>query len=141
MSTLTTYKIKKLRPIHDHVLVVDMEFKERLTSGGIILPSDDSKTQGIRPRWAKVYAIGPEQKDVEVGQYILIAHGRWTRGVTIEVDGEELEIRRVDNNDILLVSDEPQSDDTFSDAIHADHKQKILEGSLHNVGTQNEIII
>lgn len=141
MSTIITYKIDNIKPLHDHILVKDMEFGERLTSGGILLPKDDAKTQGIRPRWAEVFAIGPKQTDVEVGEYILVDHGRWTRGITIEIDGEETTIRRVDNNDILAVSKEPMFDDTFSEATHADHKTKILDGSLHNVGTQNEIII
>jgi|GEM_PF-864211 len=140
MSTITKYNIKGLKPLHDHILVKDMEFGERKTSGGILLPKDDAKTQGIRPRWAEVYAVGDDQTDVQVGEYILVKHGRWTRGITVDINGEEMVLRRVDNNDILLISDEPQSDDTFSEATHADHKQKILDGSLHNVGTQNEII-
>ena len=102
--------------------------------------ANDATTKGIRPRWAKVYAVGPLQKDVEVGQYILVKHGRWTRGIQVEINGEELDVRRVDPNDILLVSDEPQNDDTFSDAVQAEKSRKITEGSLHNVGTQNEIL-
>jgi hypothetical protein len=63
-----------------------------------------------------VYAIGPEQTEISVGQWVCVAHGRWTRGVKIEQqDGTELTIRRVDNNDVLLVSDEQPQDDTFAD--------------------------
>ena len=92
-----------------------MSFDIRITNSGILLPNDDMKSSGIRPRWAKVYAIGPDQTDVKVGQYVLISHGRWTRGVTIEdIEGEKT-IRRVDPNDILMVSDEPVQDDTMSD--------------------------
>jgi co-chaperonin GroES (HSP10) len=96
-----------------------MEFKERLSRGGIILMDDDMKSSGIRPRWAKVYAVGPEVKDedIKVGSYIMIAHGRWSRGQTIEdADGEKI-IRKVDSNDILLVSDEYVNDYTMSDKI------------------------
>jgi co-chaperonin GroES (HSP10) len=82
-----------------------MEFSERFTSGGILIPSDDMKAEGVRPRWAQVFAVGPEQEDVAVGEYVLVKHGRWTRGVTIDVDGEEMVLRMIDNNDILLVSD------------------------------------
>ena len=75
------------------------------------------KNSGIRPRWAKVYAVGPEQKDIQVGQYILISHGRWTRGIKIQdIEGVKT-IRKVDNNDILLISDEPVLDETLSDKV------------------------
>jgi co-chaperonin GroES (HSP10) len=90
-----------------------MEFKERFTSGGIVIPGDDGKVQGVRPRWAKVYAVGAEQKDVTVGQYVFVSHGRWSRGIEIvDADGKHT-IRKVDPNDILMVSDEEQFDDTM----------------------------
>lgn len=106
----------KLRPLNDTVLVADMNFEFRVTSSGIILPTDDAKNSGIRPRWGLVYAVGPEQMDVKVGQWICIAHGRWTRGIDIVDDnGVKKTLRKVDNKDILLVSDEPVVDDTISD--------------------------
>lgn len=109
--------VGSLKPLKDTVLVTDMNFEYRVTTGGIILPSDDAKNSGIRPRWAKVYAVGPEQKEVSVDQWILVSHGRWTRGVEITVDGVNHTIRKVDNNDILLVSDTPVIDDTMSDKV------------------------
>jgi len=108
-------KINRIRAIRDHIIVTEMNFKERFTSTGLYIPSDDMKSTGIRPRWAQVYAIGPEQKDIEVGQWVCVAHGRWTRGVKIEEpSGNELTIRRVDNNDVLLLSDEQPQDDTLA---------------------------
>ncbi len=119
MSTaaFSAHKITKLIPLRDSVIVTDMKFDERISNGGIILPNDDMKSSGIRPRWAKVYAVGPEQKDIKIGQYILIAHGRWTRGVKIEDREGEKVIRKVDNNDILLVSNKPVNDHTMSDKV------------------------
>jgi co-chaperonin GroES (HSP10) len=111
------HKINKIKPIHDTIIVSDMEFTERITSSGIILPNDDGKNSGIRPRWGKVYAIGPEQKDLAIGQYILVSHGRWSRGIKIEDSEGEKIVRRVDPNDILLVSDEPVDDNTMSDKV------------------------
>ena len=107
----------KLKPLLDHIIVSDMKFDERISSGGIVLINDDMKSSGIRPRWAKVYAIGPQQKDVVVGQYILINHGRWTRGVKIDDGNGEKTIRKVDNKDILLISDNPVNDSTMSDKV------------------------
>lgn len=116
---LSVTKITKLRPLKDTILVHGMEFKERLSRGGLILLDDDMKSQGIRPRWGQVYAVGPDVKDVKVNDYIMIAHGRWSRGQTIEDEDGEKVIRKVDPNDILLVSEEKISDYTMSDKVVA----------------------
>jgi hypothetical protein len=114
-------KVTSIKALNDHVLVADMNFKERQLSSGIYLLNDDSRTAGIRPRWARVYATGPDQQDIQIGQWILVSHGRWTRGVTIEDTDGEVTIRRIDPNDILLVSDsEPTGDDSLSSAVLKD---------------------
>lgn len=107
------HEITSLRVLHDHVVVEEMAFDSRTTSGGIIVLNDDKKVEGVRPRWAKVYAVGAEQHDVEVGQWVLVEHGRWTRGVKVKDSNGEHTIRRVDNNAILAVSDEQVIDDTM----------------------------
>lgn len=117
-------KVENLRTLKDFVLVTDMNFGERITSGGLVLLNDDSRSAGVRPRWARVYALGNQQKDFAVGQWILVSHGRWTRGVNIEVDGEELTIRRIDPKDVLLVSDQEPSDDTLSSAVEINSKER-----------------
>jgi Chaperonin 10 Kd subunit len=116
-------KIDKIRALNAHVLVTDMHFGERKLGSGIILGNDDGTSEGIRPRWAQVFAIGPDQHDVRVGQWILVAHGRWTRANDIEVNGEKKSLRRVDQNDILLISDaEPGTDDSMSTAVNIQAK-------------------
>lgn len=111
-------EITNIKPLHDHVLVKNMNFGERKTSAGIILKGDNAKLEGIRPRWAEVYAVGPEQKEIKPGQWICVSHGRWTRAVYVKTpDGQEFYIQRVDNDDILLVSDERPSDETIGDGI------------------------
>jgi co-chaperonin GroES (HSP10) len=100
-----------IRPIGKRVLVCKMRFGDIKTKGGIILLDDDGKEQGIHPRWCQAYAVGPKQQDVSVGQWLLVAHGRWTRGMIVEKDGEKQEVRMVDENDILLISDEEPSID------------------------------
>lgn len=99
-----------LRPIHDKVIVTDLERGEKKTKAGIIL-LDDSTTEagerGIRPRWARVYAVGPEQTDVTVNQWILLEHGRWTLGQDFtEPSGETVRIWLADHEAILAVSEE-----------------------------------
>ena len=95
-----------ITPLKKRVLVSDMHFGETRSKGGIILVDDDGSEGGIHPRWAEVYAIGNKQKDVTVGQWILVAHGRWSRALKVKKDNVELEVRMIDEDDILLVSDE-----------------------------------
>jgi co-chaperonin GroES (HSP10) len=100
----------KLKPLKDNVLVTDMSFEEQKTSSGIIIQSDDGKSHGVKPRWAKVWAIGPEQQDVKVGEWIYIEHGRWTRGIKVEDGDNEIIVRRVDTTAILLTAEEKPTD-------------------------------
>lgn len=96
-----------LRPVGNRVLVTDMYFGEQKTSSGLIISSDDGKTRGIYPRWGKVYKKGPDNKDeYDIGHWILIEHGRWTRGILLD-DGEgEKEVRMVEAESVLAYSDE-----------------------------------
>lgn len=124
-SYRTTHKISKLVPLKDNVLVRDMNFSGRQLSSGIVLLGDDAKTSGIRPRWARVYAIGPDQKEIKPGQWVYIEHGRWSRGIEVEIDEETFTLRRIDPNAIIFVSDEePPTDDTFSDKVQAESKTR-----------------
>jgi len=94
------------KPLGNGIAVRNMEFGEQKTESGLIVLSDDGKNSGIHPRWGEVTHIGPDQHDVKIGQYVLVAHGRWSRG--FELNGETL--RTVEPNDVLGVQDEqPQS--------------------------------
>jgi co-chaperonin GroES (HSP10) len=112
----------QIRPLNDSVIVSDMVFDQRISRGGIVLLNDNGSTAGIRPRWAQVYATGPDQQDVAVGQWVCVAHGRWTRGIDVEDESGKKTLRRVDPKDIMIVSDEPVQDDTFSEAVQAERK-------------------
>ena len=103
-----------IQPLRDNVIVEEMKFGIQTTSKGLIIPSDDGANHGIKPRWGRVHAVGPEQTDIQVGQYILVEHGRWSRGIELvdPATGEEKTIRLVDKNNILLVSDDPDYDVT-----------------------------
>jgi hypothetical protein len=113
-------KRSEIRALKKDVIVTDMAFDVRITQSGLILPNDNGTGLGIRPRWGQVYATGPDQDDVAVGQWVCVAHGRWTRGVDIEDESGLRTIRKIDPKDILLISDAetcPQ-DDTMGDAVH-----------------------
>jgi hypothetical protein len=113
---------EQLQALNDSVIVGDTVFDERITTGGIVLLNDNGKSLGIRPRWGRVYAVGPDQQDVKVGEWVCIAHGRWTRGIEIEDENGKQTLRRVDPKDILIQSDEQPRDETFSTAIHVEAK-------------------
>lgn len=109
------YDVKniKVRAIRDHVIITDMYFGEMKTSSGIVIQSDNAKAHGVKPRWGRVYKVGPEQQDVKEGQWVLVEHGRWTRKFTID-DGEGVkEIQRVDVPAIMAVSDERPNEEEF----------------------------
>ena len=93
-----------VRPLDDRVLVCNMEYGEKITRGGLIIPNADGKESGIHPRWATVYAVGSRVTDVRPGDQVLLAHGRWTRGVRIVTsDGRDLVVRMVENHSIMGV--------------------------------------
>ena len=123
-AAFAPHRVSGLRPLDNTVIVEDMTFSERQLSSGIVLLNDNGTTAVIRPRWGRVYATGPNQSDVTVGQWICVAHGRWTRGIEIEDNVGPKTIRKVDPKDILLVSNEQPDDATMSDAIQAQAKDR-----------------
>lgn len=114
---------RQIRPLNDVVIVKDMKFEERMTKSGIVLLNDNGKSTGIRPRWAQIYAVGPDQNEFHVDQWICVAHGRWTRGIDVEDESGVQTLRRIDPDDILLTSDQPVQDDTMSEAVHVEARQ------------------
>ena len=94
-------------PIADHILVENIESEGERVQRGIILPSEQGIDRGVRPRWAKVFMIGPEQTEIKEGQWVLIEHGRWTRGVKLN---SGTVIRKVDPDALMMVSDEQPED-------------------------------
>ena len=114
-----------VRAVGNRVLVSDMYFGEQTTVSGIVLTTDDGKTRGIYPRWAKVHCKGPSNTDpYEVGQWILIEHGRWTRGFKVDEGNGELELRMIDADCVLAYADERPNDiylgEEFADGAGTD---------------------
>jgi len=112
------------KPLRDGILVRNMDFGERKTASGLIVLSDDGKTGGIHPRWGEVIAVGNEQEDVSVGQYVMVAHGRWSRG--FELNGET--VRTVDPKDVLGIQD-VEPDNTIFKASGG-HQTRAYEGKV-----------
>jgi co-chaperonin GroES (HSP10) len=100
------------------VLVTDLERGSRIVKG-IIIPNDNGKDEGIRPRWGRVFSIGTGVMDIKEGQWILIENGRWTRMLKVrQEDGSYIQLWGVEYpKSVMLVSDtDPdQSIEIFSD--------------------------
>jgi co-chaperonin GroES (HSP10) len=105
MATIYEARPMTIRAIRDDVIVIDMDMGDQITASGIVIQSDDGKAHGVKPRWCKVYKVGPRQHTVKEGQWILVEHGRWTRKVKID-DGDGVkEIQKVEVKSILASSD------------------------------------
>ena len=101
----------KIVPLKDKVIIYNMNFGEEVTSTGIVLQSDNGKGTGVHPRWAQIWAIGPEQTDVKVGEWVLMEHARWTRAIKYEdANGNEFDIFMADTKGMMLVADERPND-------------------------------
>jgi co-chaperonin GroES (HSP10) len=100
-----------LRPLKNKVLVHNLEQGEKMTSGGIILLDDNGKERGITSRWGIIYKVGPEIDYLQEGDWVLIEHGRWSRGVDLkDSNGKTVTtIRQVDPDCIMLKATEPPS--------------------------------
>lgn len=111
MATAFEARQMQVRPLPQDILVYDMDLGEQQTASGIIIQSDDGKSHGVKPRWARVYKVGNSvDLDVKAGQWILIEHGRWTRKIKID-DGESIkEVQKVEVKSIMAVADEKPAD-------------------------------
>ena len=110
-------KVKgSIRPIHNRVIVKNMNFGEQKTAGGIIITSDDGKDRGIKSRWGQIVSKGKTNTDpYEVDDWVLVEHGRWTRTFQVDVDddGNYVDMRTVEAESILGWSDEIPEDVAF----------------------------
>jgi co-chaperonin GroES (HSP10) len=102
----------KIKPLGKKILVNNMYFGDQETKSGIIIANDNGKERGIYPRWAQVWAVGPDfDEEFSVGDWILVEHGRWTRGIEVEdQNGNVTVIRRIDNDCVMAVADERPSE-------------------------------
>lgn len=105
---------KEFIPQRGKVFVTDIERGMRRSFGGIILTDDNFKDHGIRPRWARVWKVAPDIDYLNVGEWILIEHGRWTLRIDMEIDGEEIGCWSVDTSAILLASTDEECPTDYS---------------------------
>ena len=140
IPTIDKYK-GNLKAIGNRVLVSDMDFGEQKTAGGLIIGSDDGNVRGIYPRWGKVQSKGPKNVDpFEIGQWILVEHGRWTRGITMTDENEEdVVLRMVEAESILAYADEKPDDIRMSGSSEGDYAPDTVDpGQFVSTATNNQ---
>ena len=96
----------KLRALGNKILCKEMERGQQVSRGGIILPDDDAREEGIRPRWMQVVSVGPEVRGISPDQWIMVEHGRWTHGMEVRVGDDKFTIWGAEEESVLLISDE-----------------------------------
>ena len=95
-----------IRMLHDRVLVqLDKESGERRSTGGIVIPAT-AALGNRRLGWAKVAAVGPNARVVEIGDRVLFDPDDKAE---VEVTGESYELLR--ERDVHAVAAE-RLDDT-----------------------------
>lgn len=100
--------MRTINPLGNQIILINLEHGEKKTAAGLIIADDSTISagdRGIKPRWAEVYAVGPEQKDVVVGQWVLMEHGRWSVGQTFDAGDTEIKFWVGDTNGVMGTSD------------------------------------
>lgn len=107
-----------LRAMPEKVIVTDMHQGERIING-IILLNDNGKDHGIRARWARVVSAGERAYGIAPDQWVLVAHGRWTRPFMLDLDdsGTPKKYYEVDKDSLLMVADQAPKDDIVKDSF------------------------
>lgn len=109
MSLTTIYG--DLKPLPNDILVVDMEQGASITKSGLMLLDDSvASVENIKPRWARVYKVGKNIRDISPGQWILIEHGRWSYGINLETGTEKLYVQKIDIKSILMTAEKYPGD-------------------------------
>lgn len=126
VASLTIHK-GNVKAKGEDVLLTNMYFGEQKTAGGLIVSSDDGVERGIKPRWGQVFSIGPNYKhrnEIAIGDWVLLEHGRWSRGIHIEDnEGVEWIIRKADTDSILMVTSDEPSDVSEWVELHKEQTQ------------------
>jgi co-chaperonin GroES (HSP10) len=107
MTPQTRIQADGFRPLKDNVFVTDLDSGPHKTAAGLLIPDDNMTTRGVRPRWARVWCVGPEVTEVRSGDWVLIEHARWTTAFELELPGKTVRLWRVEwPKSVLLAADD-----------------------------------
>lgn len=76
------HELDWVRVLDDKILIDIIDRGDKVWKG-LIIPDDDFKERGIRPRKAQILACGPEAdaEGLRPGDIVLIGSGDWTRKI------------------------------------------------------------
>lgn len=103
--------VEAFRPLKNNVFVTDLDSGPHATAAGIIIPDDNFSERGVHPRWARVWAIGPEVQDIEIGEWIYVQHARWTNSIDLAMPKGVVRIWRVEwpESVLLAAAEDPRT--------------------------------
>jgi hypothetical protein len=101
----------KVKARTDNILCTDGDFGDQVTQSGIIIQKTIGKSEGIVPRWFRVFEVGPDVDWVEPGQWVLVEYGRWTEAMDVHderfsTEGNIGKLWKVEPKSCMAVSDE-----------------------------------
>ena len=99
---------QKITPMRGKITAQILEDprKESVTKDGVILLANNATEGGMQPRWFKALAVHPEEKDVKEGDYMLVAHGRWSREYIYDDEDETQYVMVVESESVMGLQDE-----------------------------------
>lgn len=115
MTPKTRIQAESFRPINDNVFVTELDSGPHKTRGGILIPDDNMSERGVRPRWGRVWAIGPDVQDISPGEWVYVEHARWTTAIEIELPDGVVRVWKIDWPDaVLMASDVDPSENAVT---------------------------
>lgn len=97
----------KMKAFGDRILAVMIDRPDgyKKTDSGIFIADKDGDVSGIKPRWFQIASVGERINWVKEGEYVLVAHGRWSNKIKTG-DPEFPEVWLLDNDEIMAASDD-----------------------------------
>lgn len=107
----------KVKAFGDRILaiMVDKPTGFKKSRSGLLIADKDMDQGSIRPRWFKIYDVGEQIDWVSPEQYVLVAHGRWSNGITYGDSDEKIYL--LDNKELLAVSEDKPEGVEFEENI------------------------
>ena len=102
-----------IRPLGDKILLTKIEKGERKNGGWFDYTrrfSSVCRRKRYQTSLGRSICNRSKQKDVAVGDWVLMEHGRWTEEYKIDVDGESVSLWMGDPNGVLGISENGRPD-------------------------------
>lgn len=74
--------------------VDSLEIGEKKTQSGFIIPEEkmDARGEFVRPRWARVIFKADNIDYLNINDWVLLSHGRWSSSIVMLKDGTQKKI-------------------------------------------------